>query len=101
MLHTPEFLAARHAAMLAATAGYAGVDETDPKNPSGHDYGIRVSSKLTSDYRKRLRSGSVKNPITKNYELRTTNYELFSKNQEPRTKNQELSSYKLSYAPNT
>ncbi len=59
MLHTSEFLAARHAAMLAATAGYAGVDDTDPKAPSGHAYGIRVSSKLTSDYRKRLRRGSV------------------------------------------
>ncbi len=45
--------------MLAATAGYAGVDDTDPKAPSGHAYGIRVSSRLTSDYRKRLRRGSV------------------------------------------
>jgi hypothetical protein len=59
MLHTPEFLAARQAAMLAAGAGYAGVDETDPTGPSGHAYGIRVSSRLTSDYRKRLRRGSV------------------------------------------
>ncbi len=59
MHYTPEYLAARDAALLAATAGYAGVDETDPKGPSGHAYGIRVSSRLTSDYRKRLKRGSV------------------------------------------
>jgi hypothetical protein len=59
MLHTPEFLAARHAALLAQTAGFAGVDETDPTGPSGHTYGVRVSSRLTSDYRRRLRRGIV------------------------------------------
>ena len=58
-MHTPEFLAARHAAMLLQTAGFAGVDDLDPKHPSGHAYGIRISSRLTSDYRKRLRRGIV------------------------------------------
>ena len=58
-MHTPEFLAARHAAMLLQTAGFAGVDDLDPKLPSGHANGIRVSSRLTSDYRKRLRRGIV------------------------------------------
>ena len=57
-LHTPEFLAARHASMLAQT-GFVGVDETDPTGPSGHAYGLRVSSRLTSDYRHRLRRGIV------------------------------------------
>ena len=57
-LHTPEFLAARHAAMLAQT-GFKGVDDTDPTAPSGHAYGIRVSSRLTSDYRKRVRNLEV------------------------------------------
>ena len=57
-LHTPEFLAARHAAMLAQT-GFKGVDETDPTLPAGHAYGIRVSSRLTSDYRKRVRKLEV------------------------------------------
>lgn len=56
---SPEFLAARHAALLRETAGFAGVDDTDPKAPSGHAYGLWVSSRLTSDYRKRLRRGIV------------------------------------------
>jgi len=57
-MHTPEFLAARNAAMLAQT-GFMGVDETDPTAPAGHAYGIRVSSKLTSDYRRRWRKEAV------------------------------------------
>lgn len=55
---TPEFYAARHAAMLAQT-GFKGVDETDPTGPSGHAYGLRVSSRLTTDYRRRLQRGIV------------------------------------------
>lgn len=58
MLHTPEFLAARHAAMLAQT-GFAGVDATDPTGPAGHAKGIRVSGRLTSDYRQRWRPSAV------------------------------------------
>ncbi len=55
-MHTPEFLAARHAAMLAQN-GFEGVDALDPQGPCGHAYGLRVSSRLTSDYRHRLRRG--------------------------------------------
>jgi hypothetical protein len=55
---SPEFLAARHAAMLAQT-GFVGVDETDPTGPSGHAYGLRKSAMLTTDYRKRLQRGCV------------------------------------------
>ena len=40
---------------MAAQDGFRGVDETDPVGPSGHAYGIRVSSRLTSDYRTRVR----------------------------------------------
>ena len=44
---------------MLAQRGFEGVDETDPKGPSGHAYGLRVSSRLTSDYRRRLKRGSV------------------------------------------
>ncbi len=44
--------------MLAQT-GFMGVDETDPTAPAGHAYGIRVSSRLTSDYRHRWRKQAV------------------------------------------
>ncbi len=55
---TPEFFTERHAAM-AALDGYRGVDETDPKRPSGHAYGLHKSAFLTSDYRKRTGRGCV------------------------------------------
>jgi hypothetical protein len=54
----PEFYAARHAAMLAQD-GFKGMDDLDPQGPAGHAYGIRVSSRLTTDYRRRLRRGIV------------------------------------------
>ena len=57
-MHTPEFLAARHSAMLAQR-GFEGLDALDPTGPSGHAYGLRISARLTSDYRKRLRRGIV------------------------------------------
>ena len=44
--------------MLAQT-GFKGVDAADPTGPSGHAYGLRVSSRLTSDYRRRLGRGIV------------------------------------------
>ena len=58
-LHTPEFLAAREAAMKIATAGFAGLDALEPTSPSGHAYGLHKSAMLTSDYRQRLRRGIV------------------------------------------
>ncbi|KAA1261829.1 hypothetical protein LF1_43890 [Rubripirellula obstinata] len=54
-----EFLAARDAAMAKVTAGYKGVDATDPQTPSGHAEGIRTSTWLTSDYRKNYRSDAL------------------------------------------
>lgn len=54
-----EFLAARDAAMARVTAGYQGVDATDPQTPSGHAEGIRTSTWLTSDYRKNYRSDAM------------------------------------------
>jgi hypothetical protein len=48
---SPEFIAARDAAMAKATGGWAGHDASDPKGPSGHAYGIAVSTRLTSYYR--------------------------------------------------
>ncbi|XZE55551.1 hypothetical protein SH139x_001566 [Planctomycetaceae bacterium SH139] len=44
--------------MLAQT-GFVGVDATDPTAPAGHAYGIRVSSRLTSDYRRRWRKQAM------------------------------------------
>ncbi len=57
-LHTPEFLAARHAAMVAKD-GFKGVDDTDPKTPVGHARGFRISSRLTSDYRRQYKRHTV------------------------------------------
>jgi len=48
---TPEYLAAR-AAALANLPGPVGMDDLDPTGPSGHAYGIGVSSRLTSTYRR-------------------------------------------------
>lgn len=49
---TPEFIAARNAA-IAKYTGWIGHDALDPTNPSGHAYGIGVSTRLTSYYRQR------------------------------------------------
>ena len=46
-------------AVLLNEDGFAGVDETNPKSPSGHAYGIRTSTRLTSDYRRTHRKDSV------------------------------------------
>jgi hypothetical protein len=56
--NTPEYFAARHAAMLAQD-GFKGVDDTDPVGPCGHAYGLHKSRMLTTDYRTRLRRGGV------------------------------------------
>ena len=45
--------------MLIATAGFAGVDQTDPQTPIGHNEGLRKSAFLTSDYRTRTGRGCV------------------------------------------
>ncbi len=57
-LHTPEFLAARNAAMARFT-GWIGHDALDPTGPSGHAYGMGVSTRLTSYYRSTHRKGAM------------------------------------------
>ena len=57
-LHTPEFLAARNAAMAQYT-GWIGHDDLDPTGPSGHAYGMRVSTRLTSYYRSTHRKDAM------------------------------------------
>jgi hypothetical protein len=54
---SPEYLAARNAAL----SGYdlRGLDAGDPTGPCGHDYGLRVSTRLTSDYRELWRKQSM------------------------------------------
>ena len=52
-----DYLAARDAAQIGR--GFEGVDATDPQAPSGHAYGIRVSTRLTSDYRQTHRRDAV------------------------------------------
>ena len=55
-----ELIARRNAAMAAsADDGWAGVDDSDPKGPSGHAYGIAKSTWLTSYYRKTHRKGAM------------------------------------------
>lgn len=49
-VNSPEFIAARNLAM-AKYDGWAGHDQMEPKAPSGHAYGVAVSTRLTSDYR--------------------------------------------------
>ena len=44
---------------MLAHDGYRGMDETDPTGPSGHAYGLRTSSRLTTDYRQRTGRGCV------------------------------------------
>ena len=56
---TPEYLAARDAAVAKNSPGFVGLDAMDPTGPCGHAYGLHKSRMLTSDYRKRLRRGIV------------------------------------------
>ena len=55
---SPEYIAARNKA-LAQNDGWAGHDDLDPKGPSGHAYGLRVSTRLTSDYRRTHRKQAM------------------------------------------
>jgi hypothetical protein len=57
--YSPEYFAARDAALRIATAGFEGLDEMEPKLPCGHSYGLHKSAMLTTDYRVRLRRGIV------------------------------------------
>jgi len=57
-LHTPEFIAARNAAMARYT-GWIGHDALDPTGPSGHAYGMQVSTRLTTYYRSTHRKGAM------------------------------------------
>jgi len=57
-LHTPEFIAARNAAMAQYT-GWIGHDALDPTGPSGHAYGLAVSTRLTSYYRTTHRKNAM------------------------------------------
>lgn len=45
--------------ILLKQDGYAGVDATNPTAPSGHVYGLRTSTRLTSYYRKTHRRNAV------------------------------------------
>lgn len=58
-LFDPEYIAARNAALLRQGDGYAGMDESDPKSPSGHASGIHTSTRLTTYYRQTHREQAV------------------------------------------
>lgn len=55
---TPEYIAQRNAAM-AKYDGWIGHDALDPTGPSGHAYGLAVSTRLTTYYREARCEGSV------------------------------------------
>jgi hypothetical protein len=46
-------------AIMIKEDGFEGVDDTNPKSPSGHAYGIRTSTRLTSYYRQTHRRNAV------------------------------------------
>ena len=54
---SPEYLAARNAAM--SRVDLRALDAGDPTSPCGHDYGLRVSTRLTTDYRTTWRPQSM------------------------------------------
>ena len=58
-LFDPEYIAARNAALIRQGEGYAGMDDSDPKSPSGHASGIHTSTRLTSYYRQTHRKQAV------------------------------------------
>lgn len=51
-----KFISARNAALAGS---FVGLNDTDPKGPSGHEYGIRVSSRLTSNFRQTHRKDAM------------------------------------------
>ena len=46
-------------AIMIKEDGFAGVDATSPKSPSGHASGIRTSTRLTNYYRQTHRRNAV------------------------------------------
>ena len=52
-----EYIAARNAAM--SRHDLSGLDAGDPTSPCGHEYGLRVSTRLTTDYRATWRQQSM------------------------------------------
>ena len=52
-----DYLAARDAAEVGK--GFEGHDALDPTTPAGHAYGIRLSTRLTSDYRQTHRKDAM------------------------------------------
>ncbi len=56
---SPEYNKLRIAQIAISTGGFPGVGETIPRGPCGHAYGIHKSSFLTSEFRTRLRRGTV------------------------------------------
>jgi hypothetical protein len=55
---SPEVLERRRRALEQMT-GPKGMDDLDPKGPSGHAYAIAKSTRLTSDYRRTYRKAAV------------------------------------------
>ena len=54
-----ELIARRNAAMAEISRGWEGHDDLDPTGPSGHEYGISQSTRLTSDYRQQHRKDAM------------------------------------------
>lgn len=59
--NTPEYREWRRKALVAAAdaVGFCGIDEGDPTGPSGHAYGIRKSTWLTSTFRETHRKDAM------------------------------------------
>ena len=55
--NSPEYLAARNAAM--SRVDLRALDAGDPTSPCGHEYGLSVSTRLTTDYRTTWRPQSM------------------------------------------
>jgi len=58
---SPDYLAERRRAIERSdqAAGFQGIDQFDPTLPAGHAYGIRTSTRLTSDFRRQHRKGAM------------------------------------------
>lgn len=58
---TPEFLEHRSRVMEAKerAAGFLGIDQLNSQDAVGHAYGIRISTRLTSNFRRQYREGAM------------------------------------------